>query len=249
MSETKKDTPSRPNETAYLCKCDCGNTKLISRNALVRRATLSCGCLVVRQNIVGERFGLLTVTRMTEKRNKSLEILWECLCDCGTTVLKSKTYLKNHPHPSCGCQEHLTKKSGYKSWATMIQRCYNKNTEEYKYYGGRGIKVCDKWLEGFYNFYLDMGDRPEGFTLDRIDVNGDYEKENCRWATIKEQSTNKRNTIHVAFNGSDVTLRELSELCGISRATLYSRICVCGWSVKDAITKPLKNNKQCKTST
>ena len=239
LEETKKDTPSRPNETAYLCRCDCGNTKIISRNVLVRDAVKSCGCLLIKENIVGKRFGMLVVVGKTDKRNDWNEILWECKCDCGGVAFKSKTYLKHHPHPSCGCQEHLTQKEGYKSWATMIQRCCNKNTFEYKYYGGRGIKVCDRWREGFFNFYMDMGDRPPGCTLERIDVNGDYTPENCRWATLLEQGDNRRNTVRVEYNGTIYTLGELSKMSGIKRRHIYGRIRN-GWSVERAITEPVK---------
>lgn len=110
----------------------------------------------------------------------------------------------------------------YKSYISMVGRCTDKSHVSYQNYGGRGIKICDKWLgrDGFKRFFLDMGNRPEGMTLDRIDNDGNYCPENCRWATPKEQARNRRNN-HIV-NGK--TVSELAEVLGIPRATIESRI-------------------------
>lgn len=196
-------------------------------------------------DIVGQKYGsLLVVKRSNIKDQKTRESFWECVCDCGNTVNKTRTYLKRHNHPSCGCLDNITKKPGYYSWRTMIMRCYNHNDQAYSYYGGRGICVCERWKESFLNFLEDMGERPEGKTLDRIDVNGNYCPDNCRWATISEQSYNKRNTIHIEYGGEQLTLEELSKKIGINRKTIYARLHIYGWSAERAIYEKPKGKKK-----
>jgi hypothetical protein len=112
----------------------------------------------------------------------------------------------------------------YLSWVSMRQRCYNKNHCAYKNYGGRGIMVCDEWNNNFGNFFSDMGERPEGKSLDRIDNDGNYNKENCKWSTQKEQSNNTRSNTYVTINGETKRLSKWSNLFGINRATINARI-------------------------
>lgn len=130
------------------------------------------------------------------------------MCDCGNKTIVSTGNLKNGTTKSCGCyQREYQAKRGrknfykhglsnhplYPTWSTMKSRCYNKNNISYKNYGARGIKVCDRWLNSFENFLKDMGEKPsDKHSLDRIDINGDYEPSNCRWATPEEQAINKR---------------------------------------------------------
>lgn len=115
----------------------------------------------------------------------------------------------------------------YSSWHLMRQRCSNRNNPKFPIYGGRSISVCDRWDE-FDNFLADMGERPEGMTLDRIDVDGDYTPENCRWATPKEQQNNMRSNVLVEYEGHEYTMSELAEQLGVKRATLDYRI-KSGW--------------------
>lgn len=125
----------------------------------------------------------------------------------------------------------------------MKSRCYRKSNAHYPNYGGRGIKVCDRWMESFWNFVEDMADRPTPqHQLERIDNDGDYSPENCKWATSKEQSLNKRTNRKITFDGSTLTLIEWSKRTGIHRATLSDRMDKLGWSVEDALTKPVRRN-------
>ena len=153
--------------------------------------------------LVGDRFGRLTITRVLNK-SKHKRVYSECVCDCGNIVQVLLSSLKNGNTKSCGClRKELTslrmsthKKSfspEYNSYHHMIKRCYKKNTNVYSGYGGRGIKVCDRWLESFENFYKDMGEKPsKKHSLDRINNDGNYEPDNCRWATQSTQVINSR---------------------------------------------------------
>ena len=128
----------------------------------------------------------------------------------------------------------------YQIWAAMKRRCYNPNVADYYLYGGRGIRVCDRWRDSFKAFFEDMGKRPEGgYSLDRINSSGDYTPENCRWATALEQRWNRRDTKFVSFNGVSKPLGEWARIYGIS----VSRLCIRlwrGWSVERALTEPLQ---------
>lgn len=128
----------------------------------------------------------------------------------------------------------------YKSYCSMMTRCYNKQYPQYKDYGGRGITVCLRWMGscGFMHFLKDLGPREKGMTLDRINVNGNYEPDNCRWATRKEQSANRRKTIRWDYNGVVKTLSEWSALVGIPATTLYVRWHQYKWTIEETLTRP-----------
>lgn len=156
--------------------------------------------------MIGLKFGRWTVIESSEVRTAARGKMWICRCECGSIKLISSLSLKNGMSKSCGCLKsdlakrqnlihgHETKKGKsrtYTTWDNMTQRCTNPNRPEYKYYGGRGITICTEWKD-FATFYADMGERPNGMSLDRIDTNGNYEPNNCKWSTRAEQMLNRR---------------------------------------------------------
>lgn len=199
-------------------------------------------------DLIGRKFGLLTVIKKTDKKCNG-KIVWECLCDCGNIVEVTGNHLRSGSVKSCGCIMKTHGHSGgidkkpsdtYTCWRSMIQRCYNNKNKRYKDYGGRGITVCEEW-KYFTNFLSDMGERPNGKSIDRIDVNGNYEPSNCRWATTKEQQNNLRNNRKVVYNGKTLTITELAEIFDIDRYVLYARLKRAGWNI-EKVEHKLKSN-------
>lgn len=157
-------------------------------------------------NMLGERFGRLLVVKEHPKRQRAGHVCWVCQCDCGTRYIVQGRSLRTGYTKSCGCfaREQSSKRETthghtknarpsrtYSSWAAMMSRCYNKRSKDYKRYGAKGISVCRHWHK-FENFLNDMGIRPEGKSIDRLDPAGNYNPRNCRWATAKEQVQNRR---------------------------------------------------------
>jgi hypothetical protein len=156
-------------------------------------------------DLTGKKFSKLTV-ESEAGRDSYGRAQWLCVCDCGERVIIGSNNLRTGNSKSCGCVKRqwlesgkanrthgMTKTGAHVSWRKMIERCEKTYCRRYADYGGRGIKVCDRW-KVFENFYADMGDRPEGMSLDRIDVNGNYEPSNCRWATPQQQRANRRDS-------------------------------------------------------
>lgn len=184
-------------------------------------------------NRVFERLTVLRPVGLTKSRS----VIWECLCSCGKIKNVPSYPLISGATKSCGCyskdmfasrkpKNNLSKTTEYYIWSTMKQRCYNVNNHKYSDYGARGISVCDRWIgkSGFKNFLEDMGERPFLHTLDRIENDKDYSKENCRWATPKEQGANKRNNIWIEYNGERKIAAEWGRLYNINPRSLIKNI-------------------------
>ena len=208
------------------------------------------------KDLRGIRFGRLEVIKFSEKRKSpsgSKKYIWECKCDCGKVVKVDSQHLTTGHTKSCGCLHKeaksnlthgLSKTRVYRVWRRMKERCTNKNCKDYNHYGGRGIKLDDSWMtfELFYSWAMANGYRDD-LTIDRIDVNGPYSPENCRWSTTKEQGNNKRNCVYMELNGKTKSIKEWSEIYGINYTTLRSRLAR-GLPLEIALTEKLRPGKK-----
>lgn len=195
---------------------------------------------------IGTRFGKLVVVEQVRNQGR---IYYNCKCDCGITKAIYKHSLLRGKSSSCGCQEYVRKSKFNKSIPgfrqmksshhNMLQRCRNPKHHNFEYYGGRGITVCERWLS-FSNFMEDMSATWfEGAEIDRINVNGNYEPLNCKWATRKEQMTNRRTSLpKLIYEGKEWSIKELADHCNMHVNTFYNRISR-GWTLTDAILKPV----------
>ena len=163
---------------------------------------------------------------------------------CGTNFITQVSDVVSGRVSSCKCHYHRSCNSPeYESWCAMKTRCLNSNCPEYVHYGERGITICDEWLISFKVFYADMGTRPAGTTLERIDNNGNYCPENCRWATVTEQARNRRSSLYLTYKGESCCLEEWSIRSGIGQSTLSQRLKL-GWSVERTLTTPNKEGRK-----
>ena len=195
-------------------------------------------------DLTGKKYGHLTVVGISSA-SKPKYLKWECLCDCGSSTAHKGYYLKNGLSKTCGysCKyrgnvtHHKSKTPEYRSYVSMLYRCNNPNARGYFNYGGRGIKVCDKWDKSFTNFLEDMGEKPtKKHQIERIDTNKDYTPENCKWATVKEQCNNKRNNTLLTHKGETKTLSEWAASTGIKYTTLSERIRR-NWTLERALSE------------
>jgi hypothetical protein len=206
---------------------------------------------------IGARFGRLVVLSRAPDLVHS-QTRWNCLCDCGNHTICYSTHLRRGTTLSCGClarerssernkTHQMTENIAYRSWIQMRARCNNPKATSYAIYGGRGIKVCERW-SSFELFLADMGPRPSlKHSIDRITPDGNYEPANCRWATRLEQYNNRRNTFWIEYNGERRSCGDWSRLLGIDGRVIHMRIKTYGWSIGQALEfepRPKKTFKQ-----
>lgn len=205
-------------------------------------------------DIAGQTFGKLTVTGFAYTQKKQPR--WRCKCECGNfkTVLASN--LKTGNTKSCGCisekslrdrsvTHDMTYSDEYRIWRHIKSRCLNPNTGSYKNYGGRGISICSMWIDSFENFFEYMGKRPSSkHSIDRFpDKNGNYEPNNCRWATPKEQARNTRTNHNITYKGETHCLIRWAEILGMPYKALHLRIKTYNWSVERAFTTHIRQQR------
>lgn len=206
------------------------------------------------RDLTGERFGRLKVLYRVGTKND--HATWQCVCDCGNTKEIRSGDMVNGRSTSCGCLRkemvaEITKSHEmagtrlYAIWALMKQRCTCEYATDYKRYGGRGITVCREWMEGFEAFkdWALANGYTDNLTIDRIDVNGNYEPANCRWVDVKTQNNNRRSNRILEFRGEKHNVTEWSEITGIPRSAINNRLRY-GWTVERALTEKPRNNKR-----
>lgn len=197
-------------------------------------------------DLTGKRFGRLVVIQRFE--NSCKKPYWKCRCDCGNVCIVQGRKLRDGITKSCGCLQIETARNNhtkhgkskhplYSVWKGMKNRCNNPKDSKYKYYGGKGVKLCSDWdsFQNFYDWAIGNG-YSNGLTIDRIDNSKGYCPENCRWVTREFQSRNRSNCFYVTYNGTTMTASELERLTGVSRKTIINRI-LNGYTVEQAISK------------
>jgi hypothetical protein len=231
------------------CECNCGVIKQVAKGKLISGNTVSCGCKKKQPKIClsGKKYGRLSVLYRLDKRDTDC-FQWMCLCDCGGYKITKQTYLIKGTTQSCGClhKEGVSMRNTshgytgtytYKKWRGMITRVNTANTnEKNKCY--RDIKIDPRWLS-FKNFIFDMGECEKGFSLDRINNNEGYNKDNCRWIPIERQAANTSRNIFTVFNGITATLSDHAKQQNIKPDVVFDRINKLGWSVEDALSTPI----------
>ena len=196
-------------------------------------------------------FVLEDAERINPKRPR-----YKCLCDCGNYSIVEGRHLRDGKIKSCGClakkrigdfsRTHgMTNSPEYKTWSGIKRRCLNKNDARYHHYGGRGILICERWKNSFEAFLYDMGEKPHGnYSIERIDFNGHYEPTNCKWIKNEVQQKNKRSNVILSSSGKTMILSDWAKETGLSASTISARLRY-GWSVDDALSKPLSYPKKC----
>ncbi len=214
----------------FYCKCECGTTIIAEKGNLVNGHTTSCGRCSRVLDLAGKRFGRLIAVRLHPYLMKHTNRVWECKCDCGKTTFVTSHDLSSGHTKSCGCLSDLNRL--YKTedeerlanvFTGMKRRCYKTTDHAFKHYGGRGIAICDEWLldkRKFIDWALTHGYQ-KGLSIDRIDVNGNYCPENCRWTDSKTQCNNKRNSVKIDVDGDIKTITEWAEYLNINKWKAY----------------------------
>lgn len=205
------------------------------------------------KDLTGQKFNMLKVISFAYIKDS--HSFWNCVCDCGKETIVCGSRLTRGLTKSCGCliksTPHIRSKESYKHtvekdrlysiFMEMKRRCYNKNCRSYKHYGARGITICNEWLENPQQFrdWAFAHGYQDHLSIDRIDVNGIYEPNNCRWVSSKEQANNRRSNLKITFNGKTMTAAEWCELKGWNRHVIPERLRK-GWSLEKTMTTPLR---------
>lgn len=198
-----------------------------------------------RLDLVGRAYGRLKVVSFAGSVNQ--RSTWLCECTCGASIVASGNCLQTGRTKSCGCLKRsldgtntlthgASKTREYRIWQAMKNRCYNPRVTSYPNYGGRGVRVCARWLNDFEAFYADMGPCPQGFSIDRINNDGDYEPGNCRWASRREQARNQRRNRVIEFQGKSQCLSAWANELGMDQSSLRERLE--RWPLDRALTYP-----------
>lgn len=202
-----------------------------------------------KNDLSGQRFGKLIAISETSLRANSGAVIWSCVCECGNSKNVTSTGLKNGSTQSCGCLflqvaaekgrakfiHGMTNTSTYRSWCGAKSRCTNPKNAKFHAYGGRGISICKRWADSFEAFLEDMGPTPaKGMSLERLDVNGNYEPGNCCWATQREQQNNRRNNVIISLNGESLTMAEYCRKHSLNSDKVHQRL-KRGYSVERAV--------------
>ena len=255
----------KPNCRDYYClvKCDCGNEEIIKCTYIStgeRTMCEQCKKEEIKNNQImkiGEKFGKLTIVEYLGqgKNTKDKHFRYKVKCECGEEEVVSSTLLRTKKRMCCKCsrkentKHNMSRTRLYGIYRSMKQRCYLKTSKAYKYYGGRGIKVCDEWRNDsskFFEWALANGYK-DGLSIDRVDVNGNYEPSNCRWTTAVVQANNQRTNRKLTYNGETHGIYEWERIMGLPHNLIGVRIRECGWSAEKAITTPVLRKKSQKT--
>ena len=209
------------------------------------------------RDLTGQRFGRLTVIERSENHGK--RVMWRCLCDCGNELITRGDALTEGKTQGCGCynrersSEHHTKHGGsktrlYREWLKVKTRCFNPKYSRYSDYGGRGICVCKEWSDSFEAFrdWAIANGYHDSLTIDRVNVNGNYEPSNCRWITNQEQQNNRRDNHYITYNGETHTITEWARIYGLSENGLVHRF-IHGWDIERAFTTPMQKKTKKKS--
>lgn len=220
----------------YSCLCECGTPCLARRDTLLDGRKISCGCIKRHKRYPYDHLDGTYAGNFYILHVEGVIGLVEC--QCGEFLGFYIRDILSGRKSSCGCltnntivtnkltgeKQSMYEEPEYSAWLHMQHRCYKKDNAKYNSYGGRGIKVCGRWLYSFQNFYEDMGPRPDGFSLDRIDNNGNYEPGNCRWADIDTQMGNQQKTIRINIDGEVKSLRAWTRKFNMNYSSVYSRV-------------------------
>lgn len=265
LKEAEETAPDGSQQWVF--KCICGKQITEKPDRVISGHKKSCGCMryvgikhkehrrdnlqrVIPDMFIGKKQNMLTVLSVERPKGKGRTKL-KCVCDCGNITYVLPYQFKNGEIKSCGCLRNkdkithgLSKNPLYSEWYSMIRRCYNPKADNYERYGGRGITVCEEWLHSpamFFAWVESIGGKPEGFTLDRIDNNGPYAPDNCRFADNRTQSRNKRSNTMISANGKTQCVSDWSKESGIPVNTIQGRLAR-GWNIEQAVTQPVKKS-------